>query len=95
MKKLIFFQLRTHAETEFLTVTTIKNKLNNGLDISPTMELILTKSIEPRIDKIIPNQLEHISYKIKKIFTYLHTRIMYTFKEKKMYFKLTYYFFKC
>lgn len=40
-------------------MTTIKNKLRNWLDISPTMSL--TKTIEPRIDKIISNQQQHIS----------------------------------
>jgi hypothetical protein len=43
-------------------MTTIKTKSRNRLDISPTMRISLSKSIEPRIDKIILNQQQQKSH---------------------------------
>lgn len=48
------------CKTGFLTISIIKNKLRNRFDISLTMRISLTKSIEPNIEKISKQQ-KHIS----------------------------------
>lgn len=42
-------------KTVFPLMTTIRNKLINWLDVSPTTRMRLIKSVELRIDKIISN----------------------------------------
>lgn len=43
-------------KTEFSTITTIKNKLKNRLDILLIKKISFTKTVEPRINKIIYNR---------------------------------------
>jgi len=62
LKKLIPFSTTYLCEAGFSTMTTIKTKSRNRLDISPTMRISLSKSIEPRIDKIISNQQQQKSH---------------------------------
>jgi len=62
LKKLIPFSTTYLCEAGFSTMTTIKTKSRNRLDISPTMRISLSKSIEPRIDKIILNQQQQKSH---------------------------------
>lgn len=62
LKKLILFSTTYLCEAGFSTMTTIKTKSRNRLDISPTMRISLSKSVDPRIDKIISNQQQQKSH---------------------------------
>jgi len=62
LKMLIPFSTTYLCEVGFSTMTTIKTKLRNRVDISPTMRISPTKSIKPRIDKIISNKQQQKSH---------------------------------
>jgi len=56
LNALIPFPTTFLCENAFSTMTTIKNKNRNQLEISSAMRISLTKSITPRIDEIISYQ---------------------------------------
>jgi len=62
LKKLIPFSTTYLCEVGFSTMSTIKTKSRNKLDILPIMRISLSKSVEPRIDKIISNQQQQKSH---------------------------------
>ncbi|XP_050528111.1 zinc finger BED domain-containing protein 5-like [Daktulosphaira vitifoliae] len=62
LKVLIPFSTTYLCEYGFSTLTAVKNKTRNRLEISATMRLSLTNSIKPRIDDIISNQQQQPSH---------------------------------
>lgn len=62
------------CKTGFSTISIIKNKLRNRFDISLTMRISLTESIEPNIEKISKQQ-KRISAEHILIFTCLHKKV--------------------
>ncbi|XP_060858960.1 SCAN domain-containing protein 3-like [Metopolophium dirhodum] len=62
LKLLIPFSTTYLCENGFSTLTTIKNKTRNRLEISSAMRISLTKSIKPRIDEIISHQQQQPSH---------------------------------
>jgi len=62
LKLLIPFSTTYLCENGFSTLTTIKNKIRNRLEISSAMRISLTKSIKLRIDEIISYQQQQPSH---------------------------------
>lgn len=62
LKLLIPFSTTYLCENGFSTLTTIKNKTRNRLEISSAMRISLTKTIKPRIDEIISHQQQQLSH---------------------------------
>ncbi|XP_060873925.1 SCAN domain-containing protein 3-like [Metopolophium dirhodum] len=62
LQLLIPFSTTYLCENGFSTLTTIKNKTRNRLEISSAMRISLTKSIKPRIDEIISHQQQQPSH---------------------------------
>lgn len=62
LKKLVPFATTYLCESGFSTLTTIKTKSRNKLDVEPTMRVSLTNSIKPRIDFLVKKHQEQGSH---------------------------------
>jgi hypothetical protein len=62
LKLLIPFSTTCLCENGFSTLTIIKNKTRNRLEMSSTMRISMTKLIKPSIDEIISHQQQQLSH---------------------------------
>jgi zinc finger BED domain-containing protein 5/7/8/9 len=62
LKKLVPFATTYLCEFGFSTLTTIKTKARNKLDVEPTMRISLTNSIEAQIDSLVKQHQDQGSH---------------------------------
>lgn len=62
LKKLVPFATTYLCESGFSTLTTIKTKSRNKLDVEPTMRISLTNSIEAQIDSLVKQHQDQGSH---------------------------------
>jgi len=62
LKKLVPFATTYLCESGFSTLTTIKTKARNKLDVEPTMRISLTNSIEAQIDSLVKQHQDQGSH---------------------------------
>ncbi|CAI6376269.1 unnamed protein product [Macrosiphum euphorbiae] len=62
LKKLVPFATTYLCESGFSTLTTIKTKARNKLDVEPTMRISFTNSIEAQIDSLVKQHQDQGSH---------------------------------